>query len=148
MSVTSGVLSRPPRPTTCTGSPARCRASITASNCERLRHSTAAETPVGRPCPSSHRRAIQPARWAASVSVVSSRAAHTRPGPASARGASTCTSTLDLARSGPEVMLAARRMALSLRQLVDRGSTCASPELSANSRAKRVNVVALAPRQP
>ena len=148
MSETSGVVSRPPSPTTSTGSPAASSASMTAGNCERLRQSTAAEASVRAPRPSSQCWRIHPATCAASSSAVSRRAACTRPGPAPGLGRSICTATGDFSRSGSDVRLATCRIASSLRQLVESGSSSARPEPSANSTGKRVSVVALAPRQP
>ncbi len=121
---------------------------MTEGNCERLRHSTAAEAEVRAPRPSSQCCRIQEATCAASSSAVSRRAACTRPGPAPGLGRSICTATGDFSRSDSEVRLATRRIASSLRQLVDSGSSSARPLSSANSAGKRVSVVALAPRQP
>lgn len=121
---------------------------MTAANCERFRHSTAAEPlPGPRPAHRARRSPIQAATCAASSSTVGSRATSTRPSPAPGAADSSRTGTLDEARSGAAVWLATSSTDWSLRQLVDSCSTWASAS-SRKRRGKRLRVVALAPRQP
>ncbi len=148
-SATSGVCSRPPRPTTSTARPrARSSSAIGAASALR-RTSTAA---VGGFAPStraaSYCSAIRSATQARSVSTVSRRASRTSPGTAAGRARSLLTST-PLSRNGSEIMLASSRASGGFRQLVSNSSLGAGvPSASGKSVAKRGRLAADAPRQP
>ncbi len=157
-STTSGVDSRPPRPTTSTGRPSARSACRTAENCERLRHRTAAVGGVAdeRQCCATNR-----ATACASRSTVSATTARTRPGPAPGRAASGATGVRSCARSGAAIAFATSRTAWSLRHDVESWCTSAGrqpdgsrpappagPASVGKSVGNRDSPPALAPRQP
>ena len=121
-STTSGVDSRPPRPTTSTGRPRRRSATSTAANCDRARHSTAAVTrseASGRDA-RRQRAATNSATASASSSLVAATCARTPPAPAPGRRSSGGTSTpvpscRACSRRGAAATFAAPSTAASLR---------------------------------
>jgi hypothetical protein len=159
---TSGVSSRPPRPTTSTGSPRERSASSIAGIWLRTRTSTAlvgrfstgisAAAVSGRPAASRHAVSIESAIHSASSAYVGNSAHVTvRPPTAAAtRWAGTSSATrAPAARNGRDSALATSRISGRLRQLRVRLSTQASrPAGAVNSAGNRSSVPADAPRQP
>ena len=149
-SPTSGVDNNPPSPTTSTCIPRAPSAWITAGNWVRRRHRTAAVLPDLSPAASSLHQcpATQSATASASASTCAHRPTCTRPSRASGEGTSRSTRTGEASVSGAAIALAQARIASSLRQLVESGSTGVSAPPAAKRRGKLDSVVELAPRHP
>jgi hypothetical protein len=146
---TSGVASRPPSPTSSTGTP---RARSAPGDQVELRPAPAEHrdaAPAGRSrrsaASSRHTAATWSASQSASSATVSSRAARTTPGPPRGPGDSAGT----FSRISADSALATSRTCSSLRNEVDSGSTGAgSPAAVRKWVANRIRLFALAPRQP